>query len=567
MFRAVRLPLALPFCRLPGRHQGLALPVATPGGFAPGALRRRPPPRAPPLRRPFSETTRASAASAVFTLATGATTTATASSTAHSIFSALAGAITGTISALLTPRGLIAAAAAGVVFGLFRFSPRSRPVERAYAKEVIATLGKVATPAPFAPEDVLLARPRAAAELATALDSGAPPGFFLLVTGPPGVGKTTLVRLALRELAARREDEQKKGDDLAPPPSPDSALPGGAAYVAAAAHPLSNFGRELASAIGFSFEEGVRTLDLVYRLFVSSAPIQDTAKTTESLARAASALEEAALELKAGGRGGPLIVIDAADRLAQRDPDALLDMLEYAKGWAESGLATVAFVAGDPTTLNLMRASPAFSRAAPPIVVEGPTRREAVEFLNRRLKVRGAAALPADLSALAAIVHDDWLLLEKAAALLVAGAAAVDLTARFVADAESRFVEAGLLDRTPHQAAGLALAHALADLPEDFGSASVLPPADWHRLCPDRAAQDALLLPKAKGGRAGGSPFRYEPGVGLTFASAVDAAFVRSGLLDKIAFKGCAAGGGGGGGDAAAAATSAGEGAGVEEVE
>jgi len=100
--------------------------------------------------------------------------------------------------------------------------------------------------------------------------------------------------------------------------------------------------------------------------------------------------------------------------------------------------------------------------------------------------------------------------------------------------AEPRFAGAGLLDRTPHQAAGLALARALATLPP--GSDGLLPPAAWHGLCPDREAQDELLLPSKKTGAP--SPFRYEPGRGLRFATAVDAAFVRTGMLDRLAYKG-----------------------------
>lgn len=535
----LRLPATLP----PTLARRVACQrVAQPVVMPPATLRRRPPPqRQPPPTRHAS--------------VAYATHAAAASATAkHSVFQTLGGAITGALSDLLTPKGLLAAAAVAITFGAIRFSLRSHPVERAYAKEIMATLGRVATPPPFAPEDVLLTRPAAVASLAASLDpaaGGAPSGFFLIITGPPGVGKTTLVRLALRELAKSWEEEAGDGEkDEAGKKrsSPSMPLPGGAAYVAAATHPRSNFGRELAAAVGFSFEEGVRTLDLVSRLFTSSSAIQDSASTTESLARAASALEEAALEIKARGCGRPLVVVDGADRLAHRDPDALLDMMEYAKGWAETGLATVTFVVGDPAALKLMRASPAFSRAAQPIVVEGPSVREAVEFLSRHLAVRGGGALPADLAHLATVVHDNWLLLEKAAALLVAGSVAADVAARIVADAEPRFAAAGLLDSTPHQVAGLALAHALAGLPEGGGTKAVLPPADWHRLCPDRAAQDALLLP----GGWPGSPFRYEPGVGLSFASAADTAFVKTGLLNRVAF-------GGGGG--------AGEGAGVEEVE
>jgi KaiC/GvpD/RAD55 family RecA-like ATPase len=596
---ATRLPWPTWPARL-GRHP----PGAVPGpGLAPPARRRPPGHQAAPrsfavVAGPLaSATTTTAAANAAGAAANAASAQQASASIAHNLVLAVAGVISGVMTALLTRAGLslLAAAAAGVTLAFIHFTPRSRPVERAYAAQVADTLLKVVSPPPFAPEDVLLARPAAAAALASALDpaDGAPPGFFIIVTGAPGAGKTTLVRLALQELAHRRaaavggweEDSRQAGGgggggeaglaakkQATPSPSPSSPpLPGGAAYVAAAAHPRSNFGRDLAAAVGFSFEEGVRTLDLVSRLFASSPAIRETANPTESLARAASALEEAARDLKARGAGRPLLVIDEVDRLAFRDPDALLDMVAYAKAWAESGLVTVAFVASDtPATLNLLRASPGFSRAAPPVVVAGPTQAEAVDFLAARLRAKGGGALPGDLASLAEGIHDDWLLLQKAAALLVAGAAVADVGARLLGEAEPRFAAAGLLDRTPHQAAGLALAHALAALPPGGGAAATLPPATFHRLVPDLVSQDALLQPEAKGGRAG-SPFRYEPGVGLSFASAADGAYVRLGVLDRVAFgAGEEEGEGKTGGAAPAAVTAAtptvGEEAGVDDV-
>jgi len=565
---------------LPGRPVGHQVMPAAP--TLPGRpVGHQVVPSAPTLTSTSTSTSRGHSTSVLFSAApffASATTAAGAqqasASAAHTLVRTLAGAVTGTLSALFTAKGVLAMATVGVMLGAFHFTPRSKPVERAYASTIVDMLEKVAAPSPFAPGDVLLDRPHAAAALASALDpaDGAPPGFFIVVTGPPGSGKTTLVRLALMELAKRRaaaaaaaaaggwEGERRDAEAKHPPP----ALPSGAAYVSAAALPRSNFGRELAAAVGFGgFEEGVRTLDLVARLVSASSAIQESANPTESLARAASALEEAARDIKSRGGGRPLLVIDAADHLAYRDPDALLDMVEIAKAWAESGLITVAFVVSDsPTALNLMKAAPGFSRAAQPISVDGPSVAEAGEYLGRRLAAKGGGALPGDLADLVAAIHDNWLLLQKAASLLVAGSAAADVRARLVSEAEVRFAAIGVLDRTPHAACGLALAHALSALPPS----SSLPPAAFHRLCPNPAAQDALLLPeKFKGGWAGqaGSPFRYEPGVGLSFASAVDAAYVRSGVLERVAYGGVEEGRK----EATRTTATFGEGAGVEEVE
>jgi len=206
--------------------------------------------------------------------------------------------------------------------GGFRFF--SRPVEKAWSRQVEKTLSEPAVPEPEGIAGVysraedggggeggggggasktststsstsagaprtLIPRPRAAAFLAKALDPDDAGAFFYVVHGPAGCGKTTLVRQALREHVAKRgggsskegngngdgkaavakswsssseEGEKANNDEKTSSSSSSPSLPfGGAAYVDAASSFPLDFGRDLASAIGFTFEEGIRTAD------------------------------------------------------------------------------------------------------------------------------------------------------------------------------------------------------------------------------------------------------------------------------------------------------------------
>jgi len=474
------------------------------------------------------------------------------------------------LSMLLNSRTAALLAGAAVALGVVSFSASktggggsrffSRPVESAWSKQVEKTLLEPAVPEPegiagvyegneeqkekekkegddaaAAAPRTLIPRPRAAAALARSLDPDDAGPFFYVVFGPPGCGKTTLVRQALRA----HIDKGKKGnasaagaaaaepgssssssgaegeeeDEGSPPSSssPSSSLPfGGAAYVDAASFFPLDFGRDLAAAVGFTFEEGIRTADRFSkaltgggaRALLSSgsadadaaagAPGSSPQQRQATLARAAAALEEAAAAAAAAGRGRPLVVVDGADRLAALDPDAFLDVARLAARWAASSAGNrtpvVALVLGDPAALALLRASAAGSRALePPIEAPGPTEAEARRFLAARgvpgdgAGGGGAAPPPPASSPRDAILEaarGDWLQLEKAARLVraarargaaAAGAARAAAAALVAGPAEGRFAAAGLLDDTPQQLGGLAAVRALCVLRSGSG--------------------------------------------------------------------------------------------------
>ena len=403
--------------------------------------------------------------------------------------------------------------------------------------------------------------------------------------GKKGLASSTSPPSSSTLFSSSGEKEEGKDDGKTSSAAAAASLPfGGAAYVDAASSFPLDFGRDLASAIGFTFEEGIRTADRLTKaltvggaralLSLSSADAAEAVSNPmlrqDSLARAAAALEEAAQAAAAAGKGRPLLVVDGADRLVALDPDSFFDLARLAARWAASsrggGSPVVALVLGDPAALALLRASAAGSRALePPIEVPGPTEAEARRFLELRgvPAAEEASSSPSSLSPQTAILEaarGDWLSLEKAARLVrsrprgvsVAEAAADAAKELVAGPSEGRFAAAGLLDDTPQQLGGLAAVRALCMLRSGKGSAAAasaatppspipfpsptLSPSLWRRCVPKKEHQRALLLsdppsallPGDRPPPGVGPPLRFAGRAGLSFASAADEAFACS---------------------------------------
>jgi len=517
------------------------------------------------------------------------------------------------------------AVALGIVnISAFKRGPFARPVEKAWSKQVKKKLSEPSVPeadglAGFFGEEgdddrksktdnddetslpsrrTFISRPAAAESLSISLDPDDAGAFYYVVYGPAGCGKTTLIREALRAhivKKGKRDDESisESSKSSSAEKNKTCSLPfGGAAYVDAASSFPLDFGRELAAAIGFSFEEGLRTADRITKaltgggaraLLSSSSADADAAAASglttpqqqrqDSLARAAAALEEAAETAAAAGKGRPLIVVDGADKLAQLDPDAFLDLARLAARWSASSSRStpvVALVIGDPAALRLLRASPSGSRALlePPISVPGPTEEEASRFLSARGVPRkddgdenspssppSPSRSPPQQPILEA-ARGDWLSLEKAARIVrqrdkttkTVTQAAVEAARELVeGPSERRFAAAGLLDsprEKESQLGSLAAVRALCFLREKQQKSATsssshlpppptLPPALWRQLVPSRQHQNSLLFgDPALMPPPGTKPcLRYVEGRGLAFASSADESFACSRLL------------------------------------
>jgi len=79
-----------------------------------------------------------------------------------------------------------------------------------------------------------------------------------------------------------------------------------------------------------------------------------------------------------------VLIVDAADYLAKKDPAFFADLQDFAKVCADVGTLRVAFVSSEGTALPLMQASSAWSRALAPFEVQDIADDEAVAYLVGR---------------------------------------------------------------------------------------------------------------------------------------------------------------------------------------
>jgi hypothetical protein len=306
--------------------------------------------------------------------------------------------------------GLAAAAGASLLFLAGLFAARAALGEAAVVAGVVAAFeagghaprarmavrdGASAWDERFASADARARVPRPAllAELAELLRP-ASTYQYALVVGESGTGKSTAVRAAIRMLPA----------------------PKGVIYFSAPER-VALFSDELAAAVGYFAP--FNPLASFYSWWGGQAARSESANDPHPQWAALRAVLPLAADAFLVAHGRPaVLVIDAADYVAKKDPAFFGDLQDFAKVCADGGALRVVFVSSEGVALPLMRAASARSRMR---VLEVPdiADADAVEYLVGRGVARADAA-----AAVRDVAGGRFALLAQAAAAAEAGRAA-----------------------------------------------------------------------------------------------------------------------------------------------
>jgi hypothetical protein len=181
---------------------------------------------------------------------------------------------------------------------------------------------------------------------------------YALVVGESGTGKSTAVRDAVRAL-----------------PWPKGALYFSAPEI------VTSFSGELARAVDYA--PPFDTLASVLSWLGGQAPAMRGAGGV-AWPELSRALQAASARFHAKHGRPAVLIIDAADYVAKKDPAFFADLQDFAKVCADAGALRVVFVSSEGAALPLMRAASAWSRALPPYEVRDIDDAPAVAYLVGR---------------------------------------------------------------------------------------------------------------------------------------------------------------------------------------
>lgn len=186
---------------------------------------------------------------------------------------------------------------------------------------------------------------------------------YYVVNGDVGVGKSRLIRKVTRDLI-NTSGKSKEGAPI---------------YVTA--EQGKTFPDTLAEAVKFYYDEHIGFMSFVDIIFkIESLPRRDD---KSKLTRVLDAIEESAFIYMMKYKKPVILIIDDIALLNKQMPNALKELQDKAKLWADSNIVKLVLVNNDEDLdLTMQTNSSSWSRVASPILISDLSHQEAVQFLT-----------------------------------------------------------------------------------------------------------------------------------------------------------------------------------------
>ncbi|RIA81229.1 P-loop containing nucleoside triphosphate hydrolase protein [Glomus cerebriforme] len=233
------------------------------------------------------------------------------------------------------------------------------------------------------PDDELVLRPEVSERLMKILQPHKNQSFYHMVCGEHGTGKTTLIRMASREVGQVKGKNNKVIQDGGM----------GVIYVDIPANPnLNKLGDAFEKALNFTFEEHISyTKHLLRKIFGATGETNDP-----KWERAMDAFKRSAEVYKAKHKKPPVIVYDNVSRLVHKNPEILDILQDDAKDNADDRMYLS--VVKDRyleewnyylQVIILILARSAWSRADKPVIEIGDlSEKESKDYLIKRCTIK-----------------------------------------------------------------------------------------------------------------------------------------------------------------------------------
>ncbi|CAG8667676.1 13317_t:CDS:2, partial [Acaulospora morrowiae] len=265
--------------------------------------------------------------------------------------------------------------------------------------------------------DELVSRPLVVDRLKKIFQPHRNQSFYHMVCGEHGTGKTTLTRIASREVGQ------------------------GVIYVDIPAD-IEDFGKAFGRALNFAFEEHISWTRKV---------LGDTNMRFEDpkWKRAMEAFKRASAVYKKKHNKPPVIVYDNVSRLVHKNPKILDILQDDAKKNADDRKYIAVFVSSEGSVPRRMETRSAWSRAKPVVEIGDLSKEESMTYLTKKRNINEV-----DAKKLYELVGGRFLDLKTVADDFLAGQSSEVIKQQVLTEVEKKFQSARLLPKDPRYEVG-----------------------------------------------------------------------------------------------------------------
>ncbi|RIA81853.1 hypothetical protein C1645_836302 [Glomus cerebriforme] len=223
--------------------------------------------------------------------------------------------------------------------------------------------------------DKLVPRPVIVERLKKVLQPYEDQSFYYVVCGEHGTGKTTLTRIASREVRQVKDKDNKVIQDGGM----------GVIYVDVPVNPnLNKLDDAFGKALNFTFEEHISYTKLLARKIFGATEETNDPKWE----RAMDAFKHGSEVYKTKHKKPPVIIYDNVSRLMHKNPEILDILQDDAKDNADDQKYIAVFISSEDSVPRRMESRSAWSRAKKPVIEIGDfSKEESIKYLTEKRKI------------------------------------------------------------------------------------------------------------------------------------------------------------------------------------